>query len=124
MFLFESIAAGDLLHCAEKRRLHAATKSVSESGNVMETSHIVVGDGNPLPLQALKELLEPYYVVSTHADGRGVLGYLQDKPADLVLLDTELPDEDGFTVLEQIKADPRLQALPVILLSTLVDRQS
>jgi len=36
---------------------------------------------------------------------------------DLVLLDVNLPDEDGFNVCEQLADDPDLCCLPVILLS-------
>ena len=36
----------------------------------------------------------------------------------MVLLDLNLPGIDGRTVLETLKKDPKLQALPVIVLST------
>ena len=38
--------------------------------------------------------------------------------ADLILLDINMPKKDGFEVLEAIKADPQLQPLPVIMLTT------
>lgn len=40
------------------------------------------------------------------------------KPA-LVLLDLILPKKDGFTVLKELKADPKLSDVPVIVLSNL-----
>lgn len=60
-------------------------------------------------------------------DGDQALAYLQghgrvtDWPAALpalVLLDLNLPGIDGRTVLETLKQDPMLQALPVVVLST------
>lgn len=61
------------------------------------------------------------------ADGDQALTYLQGHgqaagwpavlPA-LVLLDLNLPGTDGRTVLETLQNDPRLQALPVVVLST------
>ena len=58
-------------------------------------------------------------------DGEEALDYLQRRgkytvvrmPA-LVLLDINMPKMNGFEVLEEMKKDPRLQALPVIMLTT------
>jgi two-component system, OmpR family, response regulator len=36
---------------------------------------------------------------------------------DLLLLDVTLPDADGFQILERIRAAPKLQALPVIMMT-------
>lgn len=38
---------------------------------------------------------------------------------DLIILDLILPKKDGFEVLETIKADSKLKAIPVIVLSNL-----
>lgn len=37
---------------------------------------------------------------------------------DLVLLDINLPKKSGFEVLEEIRADPRMAAIPVVMLSS------
>jgi CheY-like chemotaxis protein len=58
-------------------------------------------------------------------DGEEALDYLQRRgkytmvrmPA-LVLLDINMPKMNGFEVLEEMKKDPRLQSLPVIMLTT------
>ena len=60
-------------------------------------------------------------------DGRQALDYvhrltspearLEDFP-DLVLLDLNLPGIDGFEVLTQLKSDPALRAIPVVVLTT------
>jgi len=49
--------------------------------------------------------------------GREGLEYLRRHPADLVLLDILLPDEDGFAICRRLRADDRLKSLPVIFLT-------
>ena len=44
---------------------------------------------------------------------------MRREPFDLLLLDIEMPELDGFEVLEQLKADPQLRDLPVIVTSSL-----
>jgi adenylate cyclase len=52
-------------------------------------------------------------------NGRVALEMLRNEPFDLLLLDIEMPELDGFTVLEQLKADPALRDVPVIVTSSL-----
>ena len=44
---------------------------------------------------------------------------LVEKKIDLILLDLILPDKNGFEVLKEIKSDPVLSKIPVIILSNL-----
>lgn len=44
--------------------------------------------------------------------------YLQAQTPDLILLDLNLPKKDGREVLLEIKADPKLKLIPVIVLTT------
>jgi adenylate cyclase len=52
-------------------------------------------------------------------NGRIALDKLRSEPFDLLLLDIEMPELDGFAVLEQLKADPALRDIPVIVTSSL-----
>ncbi len=45
-------------------------------------------------------------------------GYEQSPRPDLVLLDLNLPKKDGREVLEELKADPGLRSIPVVVLTT------
>jgi chemotaxis family two-component system response regulator Rcp1 len=49
---------------------------------------------------------------------RQELPYANAPRPDLVLLDLNLPRKDGFKVLEEMKADPDLRMIPVIVLTT------
>jgi adenylate cyclase len=51
-------------------------------------------------------------------NGRVALEMLRREPFDLLLLDIEMPEMDGFAVLEQLKADAQLRDLPVIVTSS------
>lgn len=42
----------------------------------------------------------------------------QNKHFDLIVLDVELPDIDGFTVCQKLKAEPDLAAVPVVMMTT------
>lgn len=60
-------------------------------------------------------------VTSVAVDGdEGIKKVLTEKP-DLIILDLMLPKKDGFSVLEEIKKNPDLAHIPVIVLSNLGD---
>jgi CheY-like chemotaxis protein len=49
--------------------------------------------------------------------GEAALAFLKDNDADLILLDIMMPGMDGFAVLEVLRADRRLAAIPVLVIS-------
>jgi CheY-like chemotaxis protein len=53
----------------------------------------------------------------TAGDGLAALRLTRELVPDLILLDVRMPGMDGFEVLETIRRDPRLQTIPVILLT-------
>lgn len=59
------------------------------------------------------------FKVSVAEDGLAGVEEVKKKKPDLVLLDILLPKMDGFAVLETLKADPEVKAIPVILLTNL-----
>jgi class 3 adenylate cyclase len=61
------------------------------------------------------------YETDMAEDGEQALNKLQTQPYDLVLLDIMMPGLNGYQVLEQIKHDPALQIIPVIMISAVDD---
>ena len=57
--------------------------------------------------------------VASAENGRIALQMLRAEPFDLMLLDMEMPELDGFGVLEQMVADGKLRDIPVIVTSSL-----
>ncbi|MGC9972407.1 MAG: response regulator transcription factor [Bryobacteraceae bacterium] len=57
------------------------------------------------------------FEVESFARGREGLEHLRRNPPDLLLLDIMLPDEDGFSICRQLRADERLKELPVVFLT-------
>jgi CheY-like chemotaxis protein len=49
--------------------------------------------------------------------GKEALRLLEEAPVDLILLDLMMEDVSGWTVLETIKANERLRAIPVLIVS-------
>jgi CheY-like chemotaxis protein len=84
--------------------------------------HILLVEDNPgdvrLTMEALKESRFPN-TLHVATDGVEALDYLHTMaPPDLILLDLNLPRRSGREVLMEIKADPELRRIPVMVLST------
>lgn len=69
-------------------------------------------------------LVQEGYVVQTASDGLEAIQQMRTTPADLVLLDLIMPRMGGLEVLETMKADPRLQDIPVVVLTNLGEESS
>jgi signal transduction histidine kinase len=80
---------------------------------------LIVDDNkvNRLLLSRSVELLG--HRIALAENGRVALERLRKEPFDLLLLDIEMPELDGFAVLEQLKADLKLRDVPVIVTSSI-----
>ncbi|HMN60845.1 MAG TPA: ATP-binding protein, partial [Anaerolinea sp.] len=65
----------------------------------------------------LLEECRPGRQVLLAENGKHALKIMQDQTPALVLLDLIMPEVDGFTVLDEIRANPRLQRIPVVIIS-------
>src|SRR4051812_32319096 len=83
-------------------------------------ARLLVADDNKVNRLLLKRSLELQgHKVDCAENGRFALQMLQTASFDLLLLDIEMPEMDGFQVLERLVAEPSLADLPVLVLSSL-----
>lgn len=83
--------------------------------------HILVVDDNAQMLKAIKEYLHGQYDVATAASGSVALKFLEKKKTDLILLDYEMPGENGPFVLEKLRSSAATRNIPVIFLTGVSD---
>ena len=83
-------------------------------------ARLLVADDNKVNRLLLQRSLELQgHAVECAANGRVALEMLRQGSYDLMLLDMEMPEMDGFQVLEQLTGDKALRDLPVIVTSSL-----
>ena len=78
---------------------------------------ILVVDDDPTNLRFLNEILKEDYQPRIAPSGARALEYLRNKTPDLILLDVEMPEMDGYEVIRAIKGNPQLKDIPVIFLT-------
>ncbi|HLI26557.1 MAG TPA: response regulator [Chloroflexota bacterium] len=102
--------------------------AASDHPTRVEPIEILLVEDSPADVDLTREALEDAKVrnhLSVVADGVEALAFLRregryaDAPRpDLILLDLNLPKKDGREVLAEIKADPALRRIPVVVLTT------
>lgn len=83
---------------------------------------ILVVDDDPTILNVVKGYLEQAgYTVFSAADGNTAMHMLRRENPNLLVLDLNLPDKDGWEITRWVRADRSLSALPIIMLTARVD---
>ncbi|MCI5149332.1 MAG: response regulator [Candidatus Electrothrix sp. MAN1_4] len=84
----------------------------------MKKASILLVDDAPLTLNILHYILEnEHYKVLDAQNGQGGLQLAQEEQPDLILLDINLPDINGFNVCNQLKQHQETQRIPIIFLT-------
>ncbi len=84
--------------------------------------NILIVDDTPANLRVLTDLLSRRGYCSRPApNGKFALQAIELETPDLILLDVNMPDLDGYTVCQRLKADPRFAEIPVIFVSALTE---
>ncbi|MDR2198402.1 MAG: response regulator [Deltaproteobacteria bacterium] len=83
--------------------------------------HILIVDDNLTNLEQINIQLEDEFETSLAKSGSQALKISQKSIPDLILLDIEMPEMDGFDTFAELKANPALSHIPVIFLTASPD---
>ena len=85
---------------------------------------IILVDDVKANLDQGRTILDPYYQVYPATSAKKMFEYLEKITPDLILLDIEMPEMDGYEAIKRLKADDRYSAIPVIFLTVKDDEKS
>ena len=84
----------------------------------MSSPRILVADDEPALLRLLEFVLgRRGYVIQGVTNGNAAIEVLKTESPDRVILDVMMPGLDGYEVLTFIRETPRLEGLPVVMLT-------
>ncbi|MDR2590894.1 MAG: response regulator [Oscillospiraceae bacterium] len=90
-----------------------------------ERKIIILVDDVKANLDQGRSILKPYYQVYPASSGAKLFSYLEKNVIpDLILLDIEMPEMNGYEVITKLKEDPRYKEIPVIFLTARSDDNS
>jgi CheY-like chemotaxis protein len=95
-----------------------------ESGTIGQKRILVVEDNDANRVMLCRRLGKQGFITVEARDGREALQLIPVYRFDLVLCDIMMPEVDGYQVLQTLKADPDLKALPIIMISAVDEMAS
>lgn len=113
----------ELLSLLEETQAALEDIAPPEPDDPKRRKHILVVDDDSRMLKVINRHLAEQYDVATAINGRLALKFLETKKTDLVLLDYEMPLDNGLTVLEKIRQNPATMNLPVVFLTGTSERR-
>lgn len=78
---------------------------------------ILVVDDDKTNLTLAQKILLPHYRIAASNSGMAALKYLENNRPDLILLDINMPEMDGFEVMEKLRQKEETKSIPVIFLT-------
>src|SRR6266536_3429756 len=105
-------------------QLPGEAATTTQSPSTRASSLLVVDDNSVNRIMLSRYISKLGYQATLAENGRQALDKLGNEPFDLVLLDVQMPEMDGYQVLEHLKADPGLRDIPVIMISAVEELES
>src|ERR1051326_7173358 len=87
----------------------------------MRSHIVVVDDTDSMRMLAARHLEREGYRVTALGSATEVLDFVRTEVPDLIVSDIMMPEMSGYDLLERLRTDPRLTAVPVIFVSALTD---
>ncbi len=125
LWVESEVGAGSVFHVIlpfGKASNSSSAGALSPPSELRGASVLIVDD-HAATREILAESLVRWGCVTTVADGTGAaLSILREnrgkyQPYDLILADAQMPEQDGFTLVETVRAMPGLEAVAVIMLT-------
>lgn len=107
----------------QAQALAAAEAEIQAEAEKNRVKNILVVDDDKNVLKLLKSVLDGKYNVSTMLSGKMAEKFLEARDCDLILLDYEMPVENGPEVYKKIKQMDKAKDIPVIFLTGVADRE-
>jgi PAS domain S-box-containing protein len=126
VWLESKVGEGSTFHFTIKLGVQVTPSSPAPDTlqNQLRDLTALIVDDNSTNLRLLREMLNRWGMITRTADGGKTALHELDvakneaQPFSLILLDGQMPEMDGFTLAEKIKADPAWQATPLIMLTS------
>lgn len=96
---------------------HVSVQSQSALGSQVSIGQVLYIEDNPADVDAVRELLRQCPGITLQVAATAAEGLARATEADVLLLDLDLPDQPGLSLLGQLRAEPRLKSLPVVVVS-------
>ena len=112
--------AADLIQTARGAPVVKVSSAKPQADRTGPRAHILVVDNSITTRTLEKNILEAAgYRVTTAIDGMQALEKIEDDTIELVVMDVQMPRLDGFSVTEQLRANPRYRSMPIVLVTSL-----
>jgi signal transduction histidine kinase/DNA-binding response OmpR family regulator len=103
---------------------HASPSTLSENGRNGQDRTLLVIDDDPLVQDLMQRTFskEGFHVISC-LNGKEGLRSAREMQPDIITLDVQMLDQDGWSVLSRLKSDPDLSGIPVVMVSLIDDKK-
>ena len=85
--------------------------------------HVLIIDDDPLMLKVVKEQLSEKYDVATAISSKIAYKFLENKKTDMILLDYEMPGEDGPSTFKTLRTNKDLDSIPIVFLTGVTEKE-
>ncbi|MCL2007041.1 MAG: response regulator [Treponema sp.] len=82
-----------------------------------ERKKVLAVDDNPVQLTLFKNILSNKYDLFTANSATNALKFMNESEVDIILLDIEMPNINGFQFLTEIRTIPSYMLVPIIIVS-------